>query len=107
MYVCGITPDAPSHFGHAFVFTFFDVLLRYLKYLGYKVTYVQNVTDIDDDILRRSKEQGKNWKAFGQEYTKMFLTDMKWLNNAQPDVYPRATDYIKEMIAIIQKLLKK
>jgi len=107
MYVCGITPDAPSHVGHAFVFTFFDVLLRYLRHLGYTTMYVQNLTDIDDDVLKRSKEHGKNWKVFVQEYTQKFLEDMQWLNNVQPDVYPRATDHIKEMIRIIQKLQKK
>ena len=107
VYVCGITPDAPAHVGHAFVFTFFDVLVRYLRYLGYKTTYVQNLTDIDDDVLKRSKEHGENWKVFGKKHARMFLEDMKWLNNAQPDVYPKATDHIKDMIHIIQKLLKR
>jgi L-cysteine:1D-myo-inositol 2-amino-2-deoxy-alpha-D-glucopyranoside ligase len=103
IYVCGITPDAPTHIGHAFVFTFFDVLLRYIRYLGYGAIYVQNVTDIDDDILRRA--QGKNWKKFGQKHTKEFLKDMKWLNNMAPNVYPKATGHIVDMISIIQKLL--
>ena len=107
IYVCGITPDAPAHVGHAFVFTSFDVFVRYLRYLSYKTTYVQNVTDIDDDVLKRSKEHGKDWKVFGKEHAQKFFEDMKWLNNVQPDVCPKATDHIKEMIRIIQKLKKK
>ncbi len=107
IYACGITPDAPAHLGHAFVFTSFDVLMRYLRHLGYQTTYVQNVTDIDDDILQRSKKQGENWKKFGNTYIKEFLSCMSWLNNVQPNAYPRATDHIGDMIALIQLLLKK
>ena len=107
MYVCGITPDADAHIGHAFVFTAFDVLVRYMRYLGQKVVYVQNLTDIDDDVLKRSKAQGKDWKTFGEKYAQKFLSEMKWLNNVQPDFYPKATDHIQEMIVIIEKLLKK
>lgn len=107
VYVCGITPYDVTHLGHAFTYTFFDVAVRYLRYLGYTVTYVQNVTDIDDDILRKAKEVGKNWKELGEENTRKFLEDMGWLNNARPDVYPRATDHIPQMIAVIQKLQGK
>ncbi|MDA1337528.1 MAG: cysteine--tRNA ligase [bacterium] len=107
MYVCGITPDAKAHIGHAFVFTSFDVLVRYLRHLGHKVRYVQNLTDIDDDIIRRSKAQKKNWKTFGKEHAREFLLEMRWLNNVDPDVYPKATEHIQEMIVLIKKLLKK
>ncbi|MDP6704687.1 MAG: class I tRNA ligase family protein, partial [archaeon] len=107
MYVCGITPDGSAHLGHAFLFTSFDVFVRYLKFKGYKTKYVQNLTDIDDDILVRSKKAGKHWREFGEENAQIFLDDMKWLNNQQPDYYPKATDHIDEMIMIIKQLLGK
>ena len=107
MYVCGITPDGVAHLGHAFLFTSFDVFVRYLKFKGYKTKYVQNLTDIDDDLLMRSKKAGKDWRDFGEENAQIFLDDMHWLNNQQPDYYPKATDHVDEMIQIIQKLLKK
>jgi L-cysteine:1D-myo-inositol 2-amino-2-deoxy-alpha-D-glucopyranoside ligase len=107
LYVCGITPYDVTHLGHAFTYTFFDVVVRYLRHLGYRVTYVQNLTDIDDDILKRAKRDGKHWRRLGEENTKKYLEDMRWLNNLQPDVFPRATDHIKDMIEIVHELLKK
>lgn len=107
MYVCGITPDGPMHLGHAFLFVFTDVFLRYLRHVGYETTYVQNVTDIDDDMLVRSKKAGKGWREFGEENTHLFLSHMRWLNNQQPDYYPKATDHITEMITIISTLLSR
>ncbi len=107
VYVCGITPYSITHLGHAFVYTFFDVLLRYLRHLGYETLYVQNLTDIDDDIIKRASQEKKNWRKLGEENAQKFLGDMKWLNNLQPDVYPRATDHIQGIISITQKLLKK
>jgi L-cysteine:1D-myo-inositol 2-amino-2-deoxy-alpha-D-glucopyranoside ligase len=104
VYVCGITPYDVTHIGHAFTYTFFDVLLRYLKHLGYKVRYVQNLTDIDDDILRKANEVGENWRRLAEENTQKYLEDMRWLNNLQPDVYPRATDHIQAIIHMIEKL---
>ncbi len=105
--MCGITPYDVTHLGHAFLYTSFDVLVRYLRYLGYSVTYVQNITDIDDDILKRAKEEKKNWRVLVEENTQDFMDDQRWLNNLAPDHMPRATDYIGEMIAIIEKLIKK
>ncbi|MDP3901109.1 MAG: cysteine--tRNA ligase [bacterium] len=107
LYVCGITPYDVTHVGHAFTYTSFDVLVRYLGYLGYGVTYVQNLTDIDDDIIRKSKELKKQWRRLGEENAQKFLEDMRWLNNEQPNVYPRATDHIEGMIRIVRKLLKR
>ena len=107
IYVCGITPYDITHLGHAFTYTFFDVLVRYLRHLGYKTTYVQNLTDVDDDLLGRAKELKKNWKKLAEENTQKYLEDMRWLNNLQPDVYPRASDHIAEMIRIIRILEKK
>ncbi len=107
VYVCGVTPYDVTHLGHAFTYTFFDVVVRYLRYLGYRVTYVQNLTDIDDDILNKAKKEGKYWKQVVEENTREYLDDMRWLNNLQPDVYPRATDHIEDMIKIVVELQKK
>ncbi len=107
IYVCGITPDGPTHLGHAFLFVIYDTLIRYLKFLGKSVTYAQNVTDIDDDILIRSKTAGLTWKQMGDIQTKKHLELMDTLNVARPDFYPKATENINEMITIIKKLVDK
>jgi L-cysteine:1D-myo-inositol 2-amino-2-deoxy-alpha-D-glucopyranoside ligase len=107
VYVCGVTPYDITHLGHAFTYTHFDVLVRYLRYLGYRVTYVQNLTDIDDDILRKAKELGEDWRELGEKNADRFLEDMKWLGNLQPDVYPRATDVIPDIINLARDLLAK
>ena len=65
VYVCGITPYDTTHLGHLFTYSSFDVLIRYLEFLGHQVRYVQNVTDIDDDILRKAAEVGADWRALG------------------------------------------
>jgi L-cysteine:1D-myo-inositol 2-amino-2-deoxy-alpha-D-glucopyranoside ligase len=107
IYVCGITPDGPTHLGHAFLFVVYDVLIRYLRFLGANVTYVQNVTDIDDDILIRSKAAGLTWEQMGDIQTKNHIKNMDDLNVARPDYYPKATENISRMIKIIQKLVDK
>lgn len=106
MYVCGITPYDVTHLGHAFTYTIFDVLLRYLRFLRYRVTYVENITDIDDDIIRKAREVGENWRILGERYVARFLQDMHFLNNVLPNVYPRATDHVDDMITIIDALLR-
>src|SRR5258708_1303704 len=107
MYVCGITPYDTTHLGHAFTYVFFDVVRRYLEYKGFEVNYTQNVTDIDDDILRKAKEEGKDWQELGRVWTKRYLADMKKLNVLQPTNFVKATDSIPQMIEIIQTLLDK
>jgi len=104
LYVCGITPYDVTHLGHAFTYTAFDVLVRYLRQKGYQVRYAQNLTDIDDDILLRAEKVKENWRALGEKNAERFLEEMRWLNNNPPDYYVRATDYIPEMIGVIQKL---
>lgn len=105
LYVCGITPYDTTHAGHAFTYLTFDILIRYLDYLGQSVTYVQNVTDIDDDILRKSKEVGLTWKELGERETQRFLDDMESLHWRKPDYYVKATEHTPEMIAMIEPLL--
>ena len=107
VYVCGITPYDITHLGHAFTYTHFDVLVRYLRHQGYRVLYVQNLTDVDDDILRKAKELARDWRTLGEKNADRFLHDMRWLGNLQPDVYPRATDAIVDIIELIADLLEK
>lgn len=106
LYVCGITPYDTTHLGHAFTYTSADILVRYLEYQGLTVNYVQNVTDIDDDILRKAKEIGEDWKAIGDRWTRYFINDMIALNVRPPDFFPRATDVIEEIIGTVEKLLE-
>ena len=107
LYVCGVTPYDTSHLGHAFTYTVFDVLVRWLRFLGRRVTYVQNVTDIDDDVLLRAEKNGENWKALGDREYAAFRKNMASLGNLDPDVAPRATGHIPEMQTIVQGLVEK
>lgn len=107
MYVCGITPYDVTHLGHAFTYVFFDALSRYLEFLGFSVIYTQNVTNIDDDILKRAKKENKDWGQFGDLCTKSYLNDMKALNVRMPTYYVKATDSIPKMITMISGLIKK
>lgn len=106
VYVCGITPYDTTHLGHAFTYTAFDILIRYLEFRGYGVRYVQNVTDVDDDILRKAQEVYRNWKELGDRWTAHFIRDMQALNVRPPDYFPRATDVISEIIATVEDLLE-
>ncbi len=107
MYVCGITPYDTTHLGHAFVYVTSDVLFRYLKYKGYEVNYTQNVTDIDDDILRKAKEGGVDWIKLGDFWTNKFLSDLKNLNVLSPTHYVKATNSIDNVIKIVLSLVKR
>src|SRR5579885_3451055 len=107
IYVCGVTPYDTTHLGHAFTYVSFDTLIRYLEYCGYQVRYVQNVTDIDDDILRKANELGMAWDELGRRETERFLRDMDALNVRRPDVYARATDEIAGIIEIVKGLIDK
>jgi L-cysteine:1D-myo-inositol 2-amino-2-deoxy-alpha-D-glucopyranoside ligase len=107
LYVCGVTPYDTTHLGHAFTYVAFDALVRYLRFIGRQVTYVRNVTDIDDDVLLRAHSAGLGWKELGdREYAK-FAQDMRALNNLPPEFEPRATEHIPEIIGITRGLLDK
>lgn len=105
LYVCGITPYDTTHLGHAFTYVVNDILIRYLEYRGHTVRYVQNVTDIDDDILRKAQEVGEDWRALGNRWTAHFIRDLQALNVRPPDFFPRATDVIPDIIERVQSLL--
>ncbi|MBE3561280.1 MAG: cysteine--tRNA ligase [Ktedonobacteraceae bacterium] len=107
IYVCGVTPYDTTHLGHAFTYISFDTLIRYLEYKGYTVRYVQNVTDIDDDILRKAREVGIPWDELGRRETQHFLRDMETLNFRRPDVYARATDEIPRIVEVIKTLVER
>jgi L-cysteine:1D-myo-inositol 2-amino-2-deoxy-alpha-D-glucopyranoside ligase len=105
IYVCGITPYDTTHLGHAFTYATTDLLIRYLEHSGRKVRYVQNVTDIDDDILKRAASVGEDWKALGNRWTAHFIRDMQALNVRPPDHFPRATDVIEDIVDTVSALL--
>ncbi|MSP12602.1 MAG: cysteine--tRNA ligase [Chloroflexi bacterium] len=105
LYVCGITPYDTTHLGHAFTYTVYDILVRYLEFQRHQVRYVQNVTDIDDDILRKAKEVGMDWRTVGNRWTAHFIRDMQALNVRPPDHYPRATDVMPQITASVQRLV--
>ncbi len=107
IYVCGITPYDVTHLGHAFTYVFFDVVARFLRDQGFRVRYVQNLTDIDDDVLRKAHQLGEDWREVVNKNTELFLEDMRWLNNGQPDVFPRATDHMNDIIRIVANLISK
>lgn len=105
VYVCGITPYDTTHLGHAFTFTVADNLIRYLEYSGKQICYAQNVTDIDDDILRKAQQVGEEWDALGRRWTRHFIRDMVSLNVRAPDYYAKVTDFIDGIIAWVRKLV--
>jgi cysteinyl-tRNA synthetase len=105
MYVCGVTVYDYSHIGHARVMVVFDVIYRWLKHLGYKVTYVRNFTDIDDKIIRRARELGISCGELTNRMIRAFHEDMEGLNCLMPSLEPRATEHMDAMIGMITRLL--
>ncbi|NDD03984.1 MAG: cysteine--tRNA ligase, partial [Proteobacteria bacterium] len=106
MYVCGPTVYNFIHIGNARPLVFFDVVARYLKFSGFQVTRIMNYTDVDDKIIQKAKEEGVSSDVITQKYILEFETDMKLLKVEAPDVQPKVTDHIPEIISIIEKLLK-
>lgn len=105
IYVCGVTPYDTTHAGHAFTYVVYDVLIRYLRDQGIVVTYVQNVTDIDDDIIRKAGELGMAWDELGRRETERFRADMRGLNALDPDHYVAATAHINDVVTLVEKLV--
>ncbi len=106
MYVCGITVYDYSHIGHARTFVAFDVITRYLRFSGFDLTYVRNITDIDDKIIARANEQGLDFSEVTEKFIKVMHEDFKSLGMAEPDIEPKATDSIAEIIQIIEQLIE-
>ena len=106
MYVCGVTPYDVTHLGHAFSYVQFDTLRRYLTWAGYEVKYVQNLTDIDDDMIMVSKRQGGRPIAeIRDENDAILRRDLDRLNVLRPTAYPFATQHIAEVIATTEKII--
>ena len=107
MFVCGPTVYSYMQLGNAKTFIQFDFIARYLRSIGHKVFYLQNITDIDDKIINRAKEEEKDWKEIKEKYEKAFLENVKKLGINSVDKYARATDYIPEIISQVKRLIKK
>lgn len=106
MYVCGPTVYNYFHIGNARAFLTFDVLRRYFEFRGYKVDYVQNITDIEDKIIAQSLEEGVSYKEVADKYATAFLDDSAALGIRRPTHQPRATEVLPEIIAAIAALEK-
>ena len=107
MYVCGITIYDMCHVGHARMMIAFDLIYRWLRVLGYRVTYVRNVTDIDDKIIRRAIERGVTIRTLTDEMIAAMHTDLDALGMLRPTHEPRATEYVAQMLSMIETLRGK
>lgn len=117
IYVCGPTVYSHSHIGHGKSYVSFDVIVRYLRYIGYRVLYIQNITDVghllgdpdegEDRMVRQSKIEQKHPMQIAEEYTRSYFEDMDALNVLRPDISPRASGHIIEQIELIKKLLER
>jgi L-cysteine:1D-myo-inositol 2-amino-2-deoxy-alpha-D-glucopyranoside ligase len=107
IYVCGVTPYDTSHMGHAMTAMTFDVLHRYFEHLGYTVKHVQNITDIDDDIIKRANRDGVNWRELADQWDEIYLNSLRTINCLPFDAYVSATGKIPEIVALIGQLLEK
>ena len=107
IYVCGVTPYDTTHLGHAFCYVSFDVLSRYLRSRGYHVRYIQNITDIDNDILRKAKELDEPWDELGNRNVAIHQRSLDALGVEPPEKYPRATEEIPMMVEMIQSLVAR
>ncbi|ARN65628.1 Cysteinyl-tRNA synthetase [Vibrio vulnificus] len=107
MYVCGVTIYDLCHIGHGRTFVSFDVVSRYLRYLGYDLTFVRNITDIDDKIIKRAAENGETCDSLTERLIGEMHADFDALNMKRPDVEPRATQYIQEIIELVERLIER
>jgi len=107
MYVCGITPYDETHLGHARAYITFDIVCRYLKESGFKVNYIQNITDIDDKIIKKALKEKSTIAEIAEKYTKAYFDVMDKLNVKRANAYPKATETIPDMIKVIKGLIEK
>ncbi len=107
VYVCGPTVYNLIHIGNARTFTAMDVVVRYLRYRGFKVTYVRNYTDVDDKIINAAKETGEEAVQLAERFIQAFRDDSRALKLIEPNVSPKVSDHMKEILGIIEKLIEK
>ncbi len=105
MYVCGVTVYDLCHIGHARANVVFDTIVRYLRYGGYEVSFVRNFTDIDDKIIRRANEEGTDYLTISRRYIEAFYSDFDRMGLLRPDVEPRATEHILEIVELVSRLV--
>lgn len=107
VYVCGITVYDVCHMGHARTYLSFDMMVRYLRHLGYQVKYVRNITDVDDKIIQRANEKGETMAQLTERTIGMMHEDFAAINLLEPDIEPRVTTHMDEIIMVIQRLVDK
>ncbi|PIY22354.1 MAG: cysteine--tRNA ligase, partial [Deltaproteobacteria bacterium CG_4_10_14_3_um_filter_60_8] len=107
MYVCGITAYDYCHIGHARSALVFDMMVRYLRHRGYRVTYIRNFTDIDDKIINRAREQQTTPEELAERFIRMFHEDMERLGVAAPTLEPKATEHLPQIITLITQLIER
>ncbi|MBL4830633.1 MAG: cysteine--tRNA ligase [Aliivibrio sp.] len=107
MYVCGVTIYDLCHIGHGRTFVSFDVVTRYLRFLGYDLTFVRNITDIDDKIIKRAAENGESCENLTERLIAEMHDDFDALGMKRPDIEPKATEYIAEIITLVERLIEK
>ncbi|MFC7138872.1 cysteine--tRNA ligase [Halosimplex aquaticum] len=107
LYLCGLTTSDPAHVGHARTWTHTDVIHRWLEYLGYDVRHVENFTDVNEKIVARVGEVGDDEEDVARHYTESFIEDMRALNLKRADVYPRVSEHIDDIVAMVETLIKE
>jgi cysteinyl-tRNA synthetase len=107
IYVCGVTPYNDPHIGNARPFVVWDVIRRFFKKSGYKVKYIQNFTDVDDKIIRKANEEGVSWSDISDRYIASYFEAMDALGVRRADIYPRVSEHIPDIIAMVQTLIDK
>lgn len=107
IYVCGVTPYNHPHIGNARPAVTWDVIRRYLEYVGYKVTFVQNFTDVDDKIINKANAEGTDWKTISDRYIDSYFQVMDALHVRRADVYPRVSEHMDDIIHMVETLIEK
>ena len=107
LFVCGPTVYDHPHLGHAKTYTQFDFIVKYLRYKGYEVNYLQNITNLDDKIILRAKEKGESWQELTERFTKIYMEGMAALHNDAVTQYAKATDYIPQIVKQVKTLVDK
>ena len=106
IYVCGVTPYNHPHIGNARPAVTWDIIRRYLEYIGYKVKFVQNFTDVDDKIINKANAEGTDWKTISDRYIDAYFKVMDALHVRRTDVYPRVSDHMDDIIHMVEELIK-
>ena len=105
IYVCGVTTYDYCHIGHARTYVAFDIVVRYLRKLGYSVKYVRNITDLDDKIIKRAAENGEDFHQVSYRFIREMHKEFDALNLVRPDIEPRVTGHMDEIIQMIESLI--